>query len=242
MMAARSPSAVEGSSPPRKTANFWLPLFQAIHSGRFSRLYGDGSNLLSLCFIDNLVDGTLLAEQLDAAVGQVYIISDGRPYAFREIVNTIAGACQVHSPPSRIPKRLALPMARALDYLWRLELTEPIIPFLAANVTRWIAHYPCSVAKAQAELGFEPRIGLQEGVRRTVEWYRHNGFLCHSLPWSEGALDMAQLPRRSDAWRERMLRAGGRATQLAWRLAALSWRLPPKVVRRVRRRMGRSRA
>ncbi len=223
-------------------ANFWLPLFQAIHGGRLSRLFGDGSNLLSLCFVDNLIDGAQLAEQCDVATGQIYILSDQRPYTFREVVDAIAAACLVAAPGSTIQKRLALPLAHVLDYLWRLELREPVVPFLAANVARWIAHYPCSVAKARVELGFEPRIDLAEGVRRTVEWYRRNGLLYHSLPWRDGALDMTTLPGPAGGWRGRVLSAGRRGARLAWQLAALTWRLPPKVARRIRRRMGLSRA
>lgn len=218
--------------------NFWLPLFQAIHGGRLSRLFGDGTNLLSLCFIDTLIDGAILAEQHDAGLGQTYIISDARSYTFREIVHAIAVACKRESPGRGVPKWLALPMAHTLDYLWRLELTEPIVPFLAANVARWVAHYPCSVAKARAELGFEPQVGLEEGVRQTVEWYRDSGFLFHALPWREGVLDLPGLPKPSDAWWERMQRARTRAARLIWGLVSLLWRLPPKLVRRVRRRMG----
>jgi nucleoside-diphosphate-sugar epimerase len=221
--------------------NFWLPLFQAIHGRRLSRLFGDGSNLLSLCFIDNLIDAVLLAEQLEAATGRVYIISDEMPYTFREVVGAIADACHVPEPRSSIPRRLALPVAQLFDYLCRLQLMEPVVPFLSGNVARWTAHYPCSIAKARAELGFQPRIGLREGVCRTAEWYRENGHLWHSLPWSEGALDMSALAEPSHAWPNRTLRAAYRTLRLVWNVAALSWRLPAKVARRVRRRVEQSR-
>ena len=130
--------------------------------------------------------------------------------------------------------------AHAFEYLWRLQLIDPVAPFLPANVARWNAHYPCSVTKARAHLGYAPRFGLVEGVRRTVQWYRQNGYLCHSLPWMEGVLDLEGLPEPSNRWHDRALRAGGRVVQLAWNIAALTWRLPPKVMRRVGRRMKRS--
>jgi nucleoside-diphosphate-sugar epimerase len=222
-------------------ANFWLPLFQAIHGNRLFRVFGDGANLLSLCFIDNLIDGVLLAEQSEAAVGQVYIIADERPYSFLELANAIAETSQVVLPRSRIPRQLALPIAQVLEYSWRLQLTEPVVPFLPGNVTRWMAHFPCSIAKARSELGYQPAIALEEGVRRTVEWYSENGYLFRSLLWSEGALDMEAMPAPSNGRRDQVLRVGKRAARLAWNVVALSWRLPPKVARRVQRRMGWSR-
>lgn len=222
--------------------NFWLPLFQTVYGGRLSRLFGDGSNLLSLCFIDNLIEGVLLAEERKTAIGQVYIISDGSPYPFRDVVNSIASACQVSSPKSAIPRPLALPVAQVLEYSWRLQLMEPVVPFLPGNVSRWMAHYPCSVGKAQADLGFAPAIGLVEGVRRTVQWYRENGHLSRSMPWTDGVLELETLPDPSSALQARAARVGGRAMQLAWNVAALSWRLPPRVARHIRRRMGQTRA
>jgi nucleoside-diphosphate-sugar epimerase len=218
--------------------NWWLPLFQAIHGGRLSRLFGDGSNLLSLCFIDNLIDGVLLAEERKSAIGQVYIVSDGSPYPFREVANSVASACQVSSPKSTIPRSLALPVAQLLEYSWRLQLMEPIVTFLPGHVSRWMAHYPCSVAKAQADLGFAPAIGLIEGVRRTVQWYRENGYLSRSMPWTDGVLGLETLPEPS---RSLQVRAG-RAVQLAWNVAALGWRLPPRIARRIRRRIGQTEA
>jgi nucleoside-diphosphate-sugar epimerase len=220
--------------------NFWLPLFQAVYGNRLSRLFGDGSNLLSLCFIENLIEGVLLAEQHDGAVGQVYIISDQRPYSFLEIVRAIAEACQQQPPTSTIPRRLALLSARVQEYSWRLQLTEPIVPFLPGNVIRWMAHYPCSVGKAHAELGFVPAIGLAEGVRRTVSWYRRNGYLCRPASWIDGVLDMDGLPQPSSSLRARANRARDRAIHLAWNVAALVWRVPTKVVRRIRRHMAQA--
>jgi len=215
--------------------NFWLPVFQAVHSERLVRLFGDGSNLLSLCFIDNLIDGAVLAHEQDSVTGQVFIISDHRPYSFREVVDAIAESCGVRSPQGAIPKWLALPVAQLLDYLWRLELKEPIVPFLPANVTRWIAHYPTSIAKAKAGLGFKPRINLVEGTRITADWYRQNGFLCRPLEWSDGALSLPAVPVPSSKLRDRALRAGAGFARLVWRTTALTWRLPPRIVRRVRR-------
>jgi nucleoside-diphosphate-sugar epimerase len=218
--------------------NFWLPLFQAIAMQRLPLLFGNGTNILSLCFIDNLIEGALRAAQHDAAVGQVYIISDERPYTLQEVSKAIAEVCNVPLPQRIVPKLLALPAARLYDYLWRLELMEPVVPFLASNVERWIAHYHCSVDKAAGALGYCPRIGLQEGVRRTVEWYQQKGFLCHSLQWSEGLLDMSALPGPSDKGWDCVLRSSGQMAEIMWRLMALTWRLPPKLIRRMRRQRG----
>lgn len=228
------PTAVYG---PGET-NFWLPLFQAVHGRRLPALFGDGANLLSLCFIENLLDGVLLAEQSCSAIGNVYILSDERPYSFREVVEAIADASRVPPPRRVIPKALAMPIAQSLDYLWRFEVMEPVVPFLPGRVRQWMAHYPCSVERARSELGYRPKIDLSEGVRRTVEWYRQNGFLTHSLAWADGVLDAAALPVSVQGARERAFDLGRRSAAVGWKLMALSWRVPRKVIRRVRRKVG----
>lgn len=230
------PTAVYGPGE----VNFWLPLFRGVAGGRLP-LFGDGSNRLNLCFVENLVEGALLAETSDRAVGETYVISDGQPYPFDEVVRMMARACGAPSPRRRIPGRYAAPVAQVLDYLWRLELMEPIIPFLSANVRQWMADYACSVDKATRELGYPARVGLQEGIERTVAWYRQNGYLHSTEPWCEGILDAPPVVEAAGRWR-RSLAAAGHAALIAGRVGALTWKLPPRLSRKMRRRWGWVRA
>jgi hypothetical protein len=161
------------------------------------------------------------------------MISDDAPYPLKDLVEAIAEACHVAPPQSSIPRSMAMTTARVFEYLWRLQLMQPVLPFLPANVARWNAHYPCSIAKARAQVGYEPRYRLVDGVRRTVQWYRENGYLCHSLPWVDGVLDLEVLAGPSNIRQ-------AHASQLAWNVVALTWRLPSKLARRIGRHMRRS--
>jgi nucleoside-diphosphate-sugar epimerase len=230
------PTAVYGPGE----VNFWLPLFQAVHSRRVP-FFGDGRNLIGLCYVDNLVDAALLAERAEAACGRTYIIADERPYTARELVDAVAEACGVQPPRLRIPRRAAIPMAECLDNLARLDLMTPIVPFLASNAGRWMTHSPCAIARAADELGYRPRVGLHDGVHAAAAWYRQHGFLGARVAWFPDALDAPSLPRRVETRAQRTARIGGEAADLAWRLLALTWRLPPRLVRRARRRRAASR-
>lgn len=216
--------------------NFWLPLFRGVAGGRLP-VFGDGSNLLNLCFVENLIDAALLAEESDRAVGQAYIVSDRQPYRLIDVMLAIAGACGAPAPRPTIPGWGAAPVAQLLDYLWRLDVIEPIIPFLSAHVRRWMADYACRVDKASRELGYSPRIGLEEGVRQTVAWYRRNGYLLPTEPWRDGILDAPPTAEPVPHWR-RSLTVAGHAALIAGRVAALTWKLPPRLSRKMRRRFG----
>jgi nucleoside-diphosphate-sugar epimerase len=39
------------------------------------------------------------------------------------------------------------------------------------------ADWSCDIARAREELGFVPRVGLEDGMRQTAEWYRMQGWL-----------------------------------------------------------------
>jgi dihydroflavonol-4-reductase len=225
------PTAVYGPGE----VNFWLPLFQAVHSRRVP-FFGDGRNLIGLCYVDNLIDAALLAERTDAAVGRTYVIADERPYTARELIDAVAQACGVQAPRLRIPRPVAVPIAECLDNLARLDLMTPIVPFLASNAGRWMTHSPCAITRAASELGYRPRVGLHEGVRATAAWYREQGFFGRRVPWFTDALDAPSLPGRVESRVQRATRIGLHASDLAWRVFALTWRLPPRLARRARRR------
>ncbi len=66
-----------------------LMFLKLIHKGVF-RIIGTGNNLVSLCNIDNLIHGLLLAEKEQRAEGETYFLADARPYTVNEIAETIA--------------------------------------------------------------------------------------------------------------------------------------------------------
>jgi nucleoside-diphosphate-sugar epimerase len=106
-------------------------------------VYGDGSAVRAWCYVDDFVDAALLALRSEAAAGQVFNI--GNPEAS---VDTNELALLVSS---------LVPGARV----------EP------GNVSRAeVAYRTPVVEKARRLLGFEPAVGLPEGLRHTLEWTR----------------------------------------------------------------------
>ena len=130
------PAAIYGP----EEVNFWAPLFIGVASGRCP-CSATEKNRLNLCFIDNVIDAALLAETSPSAIGGTYVISDAEPYRLRDVVSAIANACGVPPPRRAVPRRYADFVAQVHDYLWRLEITEPVIRFLAANVRQWTVDY-----------------------------------------------------------------------------------------------------
>jgi nucleoside-diphosphate-sugar epimerase len=150
---------------------------RALRRGRFP-LLGDGRNRRSMVYIDNLVDGLVCAELEERAAGRAYWIADRRPYEMREIVDTTRRALadeglQISGSAPRLPGLLADVAERADGLLQERERYLQELHVLG-EMNKTIA---CDVSRAEAELGYEPRIELYEGMRRSVRWCLERGMV-----------------------------------------------------------------
>jgi nucleoside-diphosphate-sugar epimerase len=149
-----------------------LRFFRMIQKGN-PILFGNGKNLRSMSYLDNTIQAILLAEKTPQAAGQIYWIADTRPYTTLEVYETIARLFNTALTPRRIPG-LASAICRVVDRVLQamgLYITEFHV---AGEMDRDIA---CDISKARRELGYEPQVSLEEGMRRSLEWARlHQGF------------------------------------------------------------------
>lgn len=152
--------------PPRQTL-----FFRMVKEGK-APIVGGGENLRSMGYVDNLAQGIVRAATHEAAAGQIYWIADRRPYAMREIIDTIERLLEeeFHIPVAH--RRLRLPgfastLARAADgALQAAGLYNQKIHVLS-EMNQTIA---CSIQKAERELGYRPQVALEEGMRRSIQW------------------------------------------------------------------------
>ena len=152
--------------PPRQTL-----FFKMIRDGNVP-IVGDGENRRSMAYIDNICQGMLLCERVQEAAGKTYWIADERPYTMNEIVNTIERLLEKEFNQRCSHKRLRLPsfvgdVAQCIDWcLQSVGLYNQKIHVLS-EMNKTIA---CSIAKAKQELGYDPKISLEEGMRRSLQW------------------------------------------------------------------------
>jgi nucleoside-diphosphate-sugar epimerase len=152
----------------------FLKLFRPIHKGFFVMI-GSGKTLYHFTYIDDLVDGFMLAGTKDEALGEVFTIA-GREYiSLSQLVNTIAEVLGKPRPWLKLPYYPVLLAAQACDRICRpLGISPPLYP---RRVEFFVKDRAFSIEKAQQVLGYRPRIDLVEGLRRTAEWYREKGYL-----------------------------------------------------------------
>jgi len=167
----RAPWFYGPNQPPRQSL-----FFEMIRDGR-APIVGDGDNLRSMAYIDNLCDGLLRAAAAGPANGKTYWIADERPYTMNEIVDTVERLMEQEFNIPCAHARLRLPeiasgVACLADSLLQgLGFYNQKIHVLS-EMNKTIA---CSVARAEAELGYRPAVGLEEGMRRSLRWCMEHG-------------------------------------------------------------------
>lgn len=150
-------------------------LYRLMRQGRLP-IFGGGRNLCSLSYLDNVCQVLLLAERTARAAGGTYWVADRRPYPMIEIVATVrrlAGelGLPVNGRGLHLPGAVARGAARIERLLDRLGLRDERLHAVAHLGSTIV----CSSAKAERELGYEPTVELEEGLRRALCWSRDHG-------------------------------------------------------------------
>lgn len=107
-------------------------------------IHNDGSQIRAWCFIDDMVQGIVRAMSIPGAVGQAFNIGNPRStVTIHQLAREIVRLSESKSTIRHIP--------------WDFPDVELRIP---------------DIGKAREVLGFEPEVDLQEGLLKTIAWYR----------------------------------------------------------------------
>ena len=112
-------------------------------NGERPSVYGDGTQSRDFTYIDNVVHGNLLACTSADAVGEVINLASGGQVVLNDLVDKLNAQLSTDLPPVYVPERPG-------DIL----------------------HSRADISKAGELLGYEPLVGFDEGLRRTVDWFR----------------------------------------------------------------------
>ena len=152
----------------------FLKLFASLQRGRFIML-GSGRLLFHMSYIDNLVQGYLRCATEPAAIGEAFIIADAEPLPLKELVARVA---RVVGGPARSWRLPVWPFYLAGALCEAACVPLGIRPPLHRRRVGFFTHQRAfSIAKAQRLLGYAPSVSLDEGLRRTAEWYQAQGYL-----------------------------------------------------------------
>jgi len=148
-------------------------LLEALHNG-IKPLIGRNEKQTTICFVEDLVRGMVLAAESPAALGKIYIIASREVYGFRELLDLaqeLLGRRRVLTLPYPVLYAMALIMKTSAV---TRGLKPPIDPvkLRQARRYRWF-HDPSAIER---DLGFRARTPVDEGLRRIIDHYQTRGW------------------------------------------------------------------
>ena len=149
--------------------------FKSVKGGMFPMI-GRRDKRVSLVHVRDLVEGIILAGQSEASIGRTYFISSEDDYSMRAVADLMAALMSRSLRAFAIPKPIAYGVAVAAEAAAFVLRKPPVInrdKVTDLSQTCW----SCSIDRARRELGYEPRIPLEEGLRETIAWYKQEGWL-----------------------------------------------------------------
>jgi 2-alkyl-3-oxoalkanoate reductase len=164
------PAAVYGP----RDADF-LHLFRAVHS-RIAPQFGGGRQELSLVFAPDLAQAMVTALDTTVAAGRIVNVAAPGFLTARQLTDAIARQLGVRPFTPTLPAASLLPVCAAFSG-WSRLTGRPHILSLEKYAELTAPGWVCRVDRLEAELGFTCPTSIEDGIARSIEWYRAHGWL-----------------------------------------------------------------
>ena len=151
----------------------WLGLARAIATDRF-RIIGNGENHDHVAYVSDVVDAVRLCAETPGVDGQSYLIASEEAVTVNQIIEVIARELGVSVPHTHLPLAPYKLFNRLGELIYQASGVE--IPGFY-RYTMFVADKILDISKAQRELGFQPRVTFDEGMRQSIAWYRDKNLL-----------------------------------------------------------------
>ena len=150
--------------------NHLIPrLIQRARSGRLRRV-GDGRNLISMSYVENVASAHLQAADAlrpdSPTAGQAYFINEQEPVNLWQWIDELLGLAGLPPVQGTISAKAAYRAGAVLEVLYRLLRLPgepPMTRFVALQLSG--SHY-YDISKARRDFGYEPIVSVEEGMRR----------------------------------------------------------------------------
>ena len=151
-----------------------LKLFRGVARRRFVVL-GSGNIFYHLTYIDDLVEGFRLCGETAAAANRTYILAGAEVTTLNELMALIAAEAGVAPPALKLPVWPFWLAGAACEAVCAPFGIEP--PIYRRRVDFFTKSRAFDIGRARTELGYAPQVGLRNGIRKTLAWYKERGWL-----------------------------------------------------------------
>ncbi len=126
-------------------------------------------------YIDDIVNGFMLTLTTDGIDGETFIIGGENYLSLRDYIKVAADAVGAPMPWIRLPYWPMYAMGALCEAICVPLRVEP--PLHRRRVRFYKNNRAFTIEKARRLLGYRPKVSLEEGMKRTVDWYKEQGYL-----------------------------------------------------------------
>ena len=154
-----------------------LKLFRGVARDGFPGfpILGRGEIYYHLTYIDDLVEGFRRAGAAPAAANRTYILAGGEVTTLNELVALIAEIARVKPPRLHLPVWPFWTAGALCEAICAPFGLEP--PIYRRRVDFFTKSRAFDITRARREIAYAPSVGLRDGIRRTLDWYRDHGWI-----------------------------------------------------------------
>jgi len=145
-----------------------LKLFQMIKKEKFFFI-GRGDNNICFLYIDDLIEVFNLILEREVSRNQIFIVASSKPTKLYDFVNYVAEYLGVKKPKLHLPIWPLWIMAIIFEKIGQILKIVP--PIYRARINFFLDNQLFDLSKVYNLLDFKPKVSIEEGIKRTIEWY-----------------------------------------------------------------------
>ncbi|MBN1860893.1 MAG: NAD(P)-dependent oxidoreductase [Candidatus Thermoplasmatota archaeon] len=154
-----------------------LSTVRAVANKKLRFLPGKGNNTIHFTYVDDVTQGIRKTiEKTTQAIGETFILASDEYLTYKDMFSTIAHLLNVPRPGRSIPMSLA---KIYLSYIQWNNARKGIDDFAmhTSLIDTMKTNRAYSNAKAKKILGFSPKYSFEEGMKKTIDWYKEKNLL-----------------------------------------------------------------
>jgi 2-alkyl-3-oxoalkanoate reductase len=146
-------------------------ILEAYHRGKL-KIVGDGQNRCDFTCAHNVIESIECAMNApESAYGHAYNITDGEAVNFWEALNYALTHLGLQPPTQRVPKGLAMTVARILELKAILTRSKKEPPLTRYGVGILANHFTLDITRAKTQLSYTPSMSSYEGIDEYIAWH-----------------------------------------------------------------------
>jgi nucleoside-diphosphate-sugar epimerase len=153
---------------------FTYDLCNTLEEGGMYAFLNGGKAKMCYSYVQNLVEGLILAGNYKNAANEIFILCDDKPEytTLREFTDLVCKELDIEVPTTSLTYWIAYPFVSLYENIARLfgKKKAPRLTVYRLKVAKHDLYFKCE--KAKTILSYEPKISLEDGIKKSIQWYR----------------------------------------------------------------------